>query len=165
MTSTRAFSIFFILVSVLLVQKNEGFSPSAIGSNNFQKSAVATSARTHPTTVAFLRKERSFGMDGGNSVRHSNGQQHQQLQWQGHRDSSAHGDPSKAGNNDASESNANHKNEKEQPKKGYQRAEDWDAEQKAGGSLDWEQKVQFDGLRMGNGIRQNDILMRQLSKF
>ena len=49
---------------------------------------------------------------------------------------------------------------------GYQRIEDWDAEQKAEeGALNWEQKVQFDGLRMGNQVRQNDILRAQLGRF
>lgn len=49
-------------------------------------------------------------------------------------------------------------------RKGYQRAEDWDAEQKSG-KMTWEQKVQYDGLKMGNGVRQNDILMRHLHTF
>jgi len=49
--------------------------------------------------------------------------------------------------------------------KGYQKIEDWDAEQKTqkNGTLSWEQKVQFDGLRNGNQIRQNDILMRHIN--
>ena len=49
-------------------------------------------------------------------------------------------------------------------RKGYQRAEDWDAEQKSG-KMTWEQKVQFDGLKTGNGVRQNEILMRHLHTF
>ena len=54
--------------------------------------------------------------------------------------------------------------EVQKKKTGYQRVEDWDAEQKAGG-MTWEQKVQFDGLRMGNQVRQNEILQRHLSSF
>ena len=52
------------------------------------------------------------------------------------------------------------------PTKGYQRIEDWEAEQEASrknGTMTWEQRVQFDGLRNGNQIRQNDILMRQIN--
>lgn len=60
-----------------------------------------------------------------------------------------------AGDQDESEKSS------DKPKKGYQRVEDWDEEQKNGG-MDWEQKVQFDGLAHGNGVKQNDILMRHL---
>jgi hypothetical protein len=52
------------------------------------------------------------------------------------------------------------------PTKGYQRIEDWEAEQEASrknGTMTWEQRVQFDGLRNGNQIRQNDILMRSIN--
>ena len=56
------------------------------------------------------------------------------------------------------------------PKKtgGYQRVEDWDAEQKrkkANGELSWEERVQFDGLREGNQVKQNDILRKNLNMF
>lgn len=59
------------------------------------------------------------------------------------------------------------KTEKQQQpkkKKGYQRAEDWDAEQKEGQNT-WEQKAQFDGLQGGNRLRQNDILNHHLGGF
>mmetsp|Transcript_10745 Transcript_10745/g.30607 ORF Transcript_10745/g.30607 Transcript_10745/m.30607 type:complete len:168 (-) Transcript_10745:112-615(-) len=48
---------------------------------------------------------------------------------------------------------------------GYKRIEDWEAEQQEAqknGTLSWEEKVQFDGQRFGNQVRQNDILMRQI---
>jgi len=51
---------------------------------------------------------------------------------------------------------------------GYQRVEDWDAEQKrkkANGELSWEERVQFDGLREGNQVKQNDILRKNLNMF
>jgi hypothetical protein len=54
--------------------------------------------------------------------------------------------------------------EVKQPR-GYQRIEDWDAERNAKGELSWEERVQFDGQRLGNQIQQNDILMRQLNTF
>ena len=44
----------------------------------------------------------------------------------------------------------------------YQRAEDWDKERRESGSLTWEEKVQFDGQRYGNQVKQNDILRRHL---
>jgi hypothetical protein len=49
---------------------------------------------------------------------------------------------------------------------GYQRIEDWEAQQqeaRKNGTLSWEEKVQFDGQRFGNQVRQNDILMRQIN--
>lgn len=49
---------------------------------------------------------------------------------------------------------------------GYQRIEDWHAEQEAkrqNGTMTWEEKVQFEGQRHGNQMRQNDILMRQIN--
>jgi hypothetical protein len=49
---------------------------------------------------------------------------------------------------------------------GYQRIEDWEVDQqeaRKNGTLSWEEKVQFDGQRFGNQVRQNDILMRQIN--
>lgn len=48
---------------------------------------------------------------------------------------------------------------------GYQRIEDWDADQKSrkdGSGMTWEEKCMFDGQRHGNQVRQNDILIRNL---
>jgi len=47
-------------------------------------------------------------------------------------------------------------------KKGYQRPEEWEEEQRRNGNLEWEQKVQFDGQRFGNRVHQNEILNRAL---
>ena len=47
-------------------------------------------------------------------------------------------------------------------KKGYVRAEEWDAQRKT--SLQWEEKVQFDGRRHGNRWQQNEILRHNLFK-
>jgi hypothetical protein len=55
---------------------------------------------------------------------------------------------------------------KTEPTKGYQRIEDWEAEQKElrkNTAMSWEERVQFEGLRHGNQLRQNDILMRQIN--
>ena len=52
-----------------------------------------------------------------------------------------------------------------QPKTGYQRVEDWDAERKAKGALAWDEKVQFDGQRFGNQVRQDSILRKHLSSW
>ena len=52
------------------------------------------------------------------------------------------------------------------PKGTYKRIEDWDSERTAKkGELSWEEKVQFDGQRFGNQVRQNDILVRNLHTF
>jgi hypothetical protein len=49
-------------------------------------------------------------------------------------------------------------------KKGaYQRVEDWDRERKE--SMSWEEKVQFDGQRYGNQVKQDDILRHHLHTF
>mmetsp|Transcript_48223 Transcript_48223/g.73407 ORF Transcript_48223/g.73407 Transcript_48223/m.73407 type:complete len:165 (-) Transcript_48223:288-782(-) len=51
-------------------------------------------------------------------------------------------------------------------KKGtYQRIEEWDAERKANGTLSWEERVQYEGQRYGNQVRQNDILQKNLNMF
>lgn len=52
------------------------------------------------------------------------------------------------------------------PTKGYQPIEDWEEEQterRKNGTMTWEERVQFEGLRQGDQIRQNDILMRQIN--
>mmetsp|Transcript_1491 Transcript_1491/g.3464 ORF Transcript_1491/g.3464 Transcript_1491/m.3464 type:complete len:149 (-) Transcript_1491:290-736(-) len=55
--------------------------------------------------------------------------------------------------------------EKSKPRGKYQRIEEWDAERKANGELSWEEKVQFEGQRYGNQVRQNSILQRHLGGF
>lgn len=57
------------------------------------------------------------------------------------------------------------KDDDEKPKRAYQRIEDWDAERKATGELTWEEKVQFDGQRFGNQVKQDSILRRHLGTF
>mmetsp|Transcript_13038 Transcript_13038/g.27578 ORF Transcript_13038/g.27578 Transcript_13038/m.27578 type:complete len:158 (+) Transcript_13038:122-595(+) len=47
----------------------------------------------------------------------------------------------------------------------YQRIEEWDAERNAKGELSWEEKVQFDGQRFGNQVKQDSILRRHLGTF
>uniref|UniRef100_A0A7S4ALM6 Uncharacterized protein n=1 Tax=Pseudo-nitzschia australis TaxID=44445 RepID=A0A7S4ALM6_9STRA len=47
----------------------------------------------------------------------------------------------------------------------YQSIEDWDAEQKEKGVMSWEEKVQFDGQRFGNQLKQDKILSRHLGTF
>lgn len=49
-------------------------------------------------------------------------------------------------------------------KSGYQRAEDWEADQSKRVS-GWDEKIQFDGKRFGNGFNQNEILRRHLKGF
>merc|ERR1712025_654767 len=47
----------------------------------------------------------------------------------------------------------------------YQRIEEWDAERTAKGELSWDEKVQFEGQRYGNQLKQDSILRRQLGSF
>eukprot|EP00591_Stephanopyxis_turris_P005399 CAMPEP_0195527808 /NCGR_PEP_ID=MMETSP0794_2-20130614/29736_1 /TAXON_ID=515487 /ORGANISM="Stephanopyxis turris, Strain CCMP 815" /LENGTH=117 /DNA_ID=CAMNT_0040658809 /DNA_START=291 /DNA_END=644 /DNA_ORIENTATION=+ len=44
--------------------------------------------------------------------------------------------------------------------RGYQRIEEWDAENKQ--NMTWEQRVQFDGQRHGDRVKQNTILQKFL---
>jgi len=51
-------------------------------------------------------------------------------------------------------------------KSGYQRIEDWEAQKQAAlknGTMSWVEKVQFEGQRHGNQVRQHDILVRQIN--
>jgi hypothetical protein len=54
---------------------------------------------------------------------------------------------------------------KKKEKGKYQPIEEWDAERKASGEMTWEEKVQFEGQKGGNQVRQNDILTRNLHTF
>ena len=56
----------------------------------------------------------------------------------------------------------------EKKKTKYVRVEEWDEElkkKKDGSGMTWEEKVQFDGLRYGNQVIQNDILQKNLNRF
>jgi hypothetical protein len=49
--------------------------------------------------------------------------------------------------------------------RGYQRAEDWEADQaKEQKKMSWEERVQFDGQQHGNKFNQNEILRRNLHR-
>ena len=57
--------------------------------------------------------------------------------------------------------------EEEKPasaKKGYVPIEQWDEERKKD-TLQWEEKVQFEGLKNGNRFNQNEILRHHLNTF
>jgi hypothetical protein len=56
-------------------------------------------------------------------------------------------------------------NQEKKIKGTYKRIEEWDAERKASGELSWEERVQYEGQRYGNGVRQNDILQKNLRAF
>jgi hypothetical protein len=47
----------------------------------------------------------------------------------------------------------------------YQRIEEWDAQRKATGELTWEEKVQHEGQRFGNQVKQDSILRRHIGSF
>jgi hypothetical protein len=52
------------------------------------------------------------------------------------------------------------------PRRGYQRVEDWEQEQREQAkSLSWEERVQFDGQRHGNRFQQNEILRRHIKTY
>lgn len=55
--------------------------------------------------------------------------------------------------------------ENKQPRGQYQRIEEWDKERIAKGELTWEEKVQFDGQRFGNKVKQDNILRRHIGNF
>lgn len=47
----------------------------------------------------------------------------------------------------------------------YKRIEEWDEERMANGELSWEEKVQFDGQRFGNQVKQDHILRHHIGTF
>ena len=56
-------------------------------------------------------------------------------------------------------------NSKEKSVGKYKRIEEWDSERKANGELSWEEKVQFDGQRFGNQVKQDNILRHHIGTF
>ena len=68
-------------------------------------------------------------------------------------------------NSSSSSSSDDETNTNNKPTGKYQRIEEWDAERKSKGELSWEEKVQFDGQRHGNHVRQDSILRRHLGTF
>ncbi|CAB9521488.1 expressed unknown protein [Seminavis robusta] len=146
-----------VAIMFLLVGQSEGFSAHPIPTTTATPTTTTTRSIRSSSTVAFLK----IGRDDASA----NKQRSFQHKWnhRGHMNSTEevfHQDTLEASSVEVDSNDANPKPKR----KGYQRAEDWDAEQKAGG-MTWEQKVQFDGLRMGNGFRQNEILSRHLSSF
>jgi hypothetical protein len=68
--------------------------------------------------------------------------------------------------NSSPTSTTNTMDDTEKRQRGYQRPEDWEAEQEAEkGLLSWDEKVQFDGQRDGNRFQQNEILRRNINTF
>ncbi|KAG7369102.1 hypothetical protein IV203_031845 [Nitzschia inconspicua] len=51
------------------------------------------------------------------------------------------------------------------PRGTYKRIEEWDEERKAKGELTWEEKVQFEGQRFGNRVKQDNILRHHIGTF
>lgn len=47
----------------------------------------------------------------------------------------------------------------------YKKIEEWDEERKASGELTWEEKVQFEGQRFGNQVKQDHILRHHIGTF
>ena len=140
-----------LLLGALLVVPTESFSSLTrirIESPMMQ--------RATDRTVAFLKTGRTDEANNGDRS---------PIRLQFHNNSCAEALYYQEDNEELETSDMNKAEEYNPPKrKGYQRAEEWDAEQKAGG-LTWDQKVQFDGLRHGNGFRQNQILQKHLGSF
>jgi len=58
--------------------------------------------------------------------------------------------------------------DKRVPTTPYQRIEEWEEQkqqQRKEGSMSWEERVQFEGLRDGNQLRQNEILRHHLKSY
>lgn len=69
---------------------------------------------------------------------------------------------------DDKNTDSNSKTEVNDKKKqrGYQRAEDWEADQaKELKKMSWEERVQYDGQQNGNKFKQNEILRKNLHGF
>jgi hypothetical protein len=61
--------------------------------------------------------------------------------------------------------NNDDKEEPPKPKGKYQRIEEWEQHNNEKGNMSWEQKVQFDGQRLGNQVRQDSILRKYLKSW
>ena len=162
---------------LLMGETTAGFVPAAAP----MRTIIPSPLIAEPKTVAFLQRGRQeqessssssttksfWGFSQTNSKRSLDSQNSRSA----HKgDSADHDPPSPSGRDDAhteSQENENHpENEVLSKRGGYQRAEDWDAEQKAiAQELTWEQRVQFDGQRFGDQMAQNTILNRHLSSF
>ena len=81
--------------------------------------------------------------------------------------SSSHHDSNAASSSTAQHASLHSDQEEEPKRRGYVRAEEWDKEQtaKLKEGLSWQERVQYDGLRFGNGVQQNEILRKNLSGF
>jgi hypothetical protein len=56
-------------------------------------------------------------------------------------------------------------NDQVKRQRGYQRAEDWEAEQaQEKKKMSWEERVQYDGQQHGNKFQQNEILRKNLHR-
>lgn len=61
-----------------------------------------------------------------------------------------------------SESKTNSTLDEGKGKSGYTRVEDWDRERKERGIMTQDERMQYEAQRQGNGVKQNDILRRNL---
>lgn len=113
-------------------------------------SAFAPPQRQSSSTVAFLHRNRQQESSAFfSSVRYSN-------------PSNSDGDPPATEGRERNNFE-DPKNEKQEVKRGYQRAEEWDEDQKSQNQMD--QRIQFEGMRGGNRFRQNEILRHHLGGF
>lgn len=140
-----------LLVLTFVLSRGNAFS---IVSNNQH---VAT-----PTALEAFKRSTSPSSTSVSFLR--SGRQSNHRKRQGQTEASAEGDPPSPNGINHKGEEPDAKNTNKPKKRGYVPIEEWNEAQKAGG-MDWEQKVQFDGLRMGNGVRQNEILQRHLNSF
>jgi len=147
----------FALFVVLILASAEGFSFGKFPYAAFVTPTVHRRPSSATTSATFLRRSQT------NSWRSSSGQKlHVRSAGSDEAIGSSFSNSTLVSQHHQEQDSQS--SQSKQRKGGYQRAEDWDAELKAGG-MSWDQKVQFDGLRMGNGFRQNEILRRHLSNF
>lgn len=66
---------------------------------------------------------------------------------------------------DSASSSTSAQQQQQQPKTGYVRVEEWDEQQRSNANSSWEEQVQFDGQRYGNGFQQNEILRKNLKYY
>jgi hypothetical protein len=151
---TAFFPAFAFLLFLLLRPTNgfhSSFRPSAT-TTTFRRPSIIISSSSNPSCLYGLPKQNP----GESDIDYI-----QRLTSMSIESLAAASTENSTNNND----NNNNNNNEQPPKKqkgGYKRIEEWDAERKTNGEMSWEERVQYEGQRHGNQVRQNDILQRNL---
>ncbi|KAG7348399.1 hypothetical protein IV203_017104 [Nitzschia inconspicua] len=131
-----------------IVQKHNGRRNSGIITSIVTSSAVSSKFLSVLSAMDFKQLPGESDIAFIKRITSSNNDDIQQQR----NDASTSGKPTSAGTTDS-------------PRGTYKRIEEWDEERKAKGELTWEEKVQFEGQRFGNRVKQDNILRHHIGTF